>query len=154
MNRVLVVDDDLGIREMLRAILELEGFAVTLASGGAQALALLTEAREPWVVLMDVMMPGLTGLDVCARLREAGPVGARHHVALMTAGLLDDDECPLPARTILRKPFDLDTVVGLVTRLAHDLTGAPAGGSPGVSATLDIACGMRTIEAAHAAAAL
>jgi CheY-like chemotaxis protein len=156
MSRVLVVDDDLGIREMLRAILELEGFDVELASGGAQALAVLLSAREPWIVLMDVMMPGLSGVEVCGRLREAGPAGARHRVALMTAGLLADEECPPLACTILRKPFDLEAVVGLVARMARDLARARAGGSPVAPdvARLDMAHEMRTAEAAHVVAAL
>jgi two-component system response regulator MprA len=149
MSRVLVVDDDRGIREMLRAILELEGFEVELAGGGAQALALLTQAREPWVVLMDVMMPGLSGVEVCGRLREAGPLGARHRVALMTAGLLPDADCPLPARTILRKPFELDAVVELVSRLTRDLACERVGGAPGGAEVAPVA---RTLEAAHAAA--
>jgi CheY-like chemotaxis protein len=156
MSRVLVVDDDLGIREMLRAILELEGFGVELAGGGAQALAVLLQAREPWVVLMDVMMPGLSGVEVCARLHEAGPAGARHRVALMTAGLLADDECPPLACTILRKPFDLEAVVSLVARMARDLDRARAGRLPAASnmARPDMAHEMRTAEAAHVVAAL
>ncbi|HEX9056922.1 MAG TPA: response regulator [Ktedonobacterales bacterium] len=118
MWRVLVVDDDQGIRELLRVVLEMEGYQVMTANDGAQALDLLAATDEPWLVLMDVMMPRLGGLEVCRRLRERGATGGRHRVALMTAGFLGDSECPPPARTILRKPFDVDAVVRLIATLA------------------------------------
>jgi CheY-like chemotaxis protein len=126
MWRVLVVDDDRGIRELLRVVLELEGYQVLTAADGAQALELLARADEELIVLMDVMMPRLTGPEVCRRLCAAGDLAERHRVALMTAGLLDDEECPPPARAILRKPFDVDAVVRLIGRLAGD-----AGNHPG-----------------------
>jgi two-component system, OmpR family, response regulator MprA len=121
MSRVLVVDDDRGIREMVRAILELEGYEVDAAGSGAQALNVLLAAREPRVVLMDVMMPDLTGIEVCERLHAAGAPVARHQVALMTAGVLEDEDCPSPARTILRKPFELDALLRLVACMAQEV---------------------------------
>jgi CheY-like chemotaxis protein len=150
MTRVLVVDDDFGIREMLRAILELEGFAVEVVGGGAQALGVLLQARDPYVVLMDVMMPGLTGVEVCGRLQAAGRGLACHRVALMTAGLLEDTERPALACTILRKPFDLDTVVGLVARMTREVACERDGRMVTVA---DVAHEARTVEAAQVGAA-
>lgn len=142
MWRVLVVDDDQAIRELLRAVLELEGFAVATAANGAQALELLTSTSEAWVVLMDVMMPGVGGVDVCRHL-AAGNLAQRHQVALMTAGMLADAECPPPARLILRKPFDVDTVVRVIRTLAGDL-GAPPAGMRGAAAGGMCAMGLAT----------
>jgi CheY-like chemotaxis protein len=136
MWHVLVVDDDRGIRELLRAVLELEGFAVTTAVNGAQALELLARANEAWVVLMDVMMPGVGGVEAC-RWLAAGNLAQRHRVALMTAGLLDDVDCPPPARTILRKPFDVDAVVRLVRALARELD-APSAGAQAAGGLCDV----------------
>jgi two-component system response regulator MprA len=124
MWRVLVVDDDRAIRELLRVVLELEGYEVATADNGCAALAELEQASEPWVVLMDVMMPRTGGVEVCRRLSAAGMAGPRHQVALMTAGLLEREECPEPARALLRKPFDLDDVVRLVASLAREREGA------------------------------
>jgi CheY-like chemotaxis protein len=121
MWRVLVVDDERAIRELLRAVLELEGYQVLTAGDGAEAVELLESAEAPWIVLLDVMMPRLGGLEVCERLQLAGAERARHTVALMTAGLLSAEECPAPARALLRKPFNLDEVVRLVARLAGEL---------------------------------
>jgi DNA-binding response OmpR family regulator len=66
---VLIVDDEDGIVDLMRDFLEMDGFAVRAARDGAEALAIV--AREPVdCVLLDVMMPGVSGFDVCRRLRE------------------------------------------------------------------------------------
>ena len=134
MRRVLVVDDDQAIRELLRVVLELEGYQVVTASDGSQALELLTCSDEPWIVLMDVMMPRMSGLDVCRRLEASGASAERHSLALMTAGLLDERDYPPPARALLRKPFDLDAVVRLIGTLAR--------GGEGMEVTSLASCGL------------
>ena len=69
--RVLVVDDDRAVRESLRRSLEFNGYAVALAADGAEALASIT-GSAPDVVVMDVMMPRLDGLETTRALRKAG----------------------------------------------------------------------------------
>ena len=69
--RVLVVDDDRAVRESLRRSLEFNGYAVALASDGAEALAAIS-GSAPDVVVMDVMMPRLDGLEATRALRKAG----------------------------------------------------------------------------------
>ena len=79
--RVLVVDDDPGVRYTLREILEAEGLAVDEAADGAAALARLDQAFAP-LVLTDLRMPGLDGLELLRRLRERAPAP---RVVLITA---------------------------------------------------------------------
>ena len=67
--RILVADDDDGLRQLLRLILAREGFEVFEAANGEQALALAVDVN-PAVILLDVMMPGLDGYDVCRRLKS------------------------------------------------------------------------------------
>src|SRR5512134_328928 len=67
--RILVADDDDGLRQLLRLILAREGFEVFEAANGEQALALAVSV-DPAVILLDVMMPGLDGYDVCRRLKS------------------------------------------------------------------------------------
>src|SRR5512139_3851703 len=67
--RILVADDDDGLRQLLRLILSREGFEVFEAANGEQALALAV-AVDPTVILLDVMMPDLDGYDVCRRLKN------------------------------------------------------------------------------------
>lgn len=69
--RVLVVEDDKAVRESLRRSLEFNGYAVSLAGDGAEALAGIS-AADPDVVIMDVMMPRLDGLEATRALRGAG----------------------------------------------------------------------------------
>jgi two-component system response regulator MprA len=70
-QRVLVVDDDKAVRESLRRSLEFNGYVVTMAADGAEALAQIA-AASPDVVVMDVMMPRLDGLEATKALRSAG----------------------------------------------------------------------------------
>ena len=89
---MLVVDDDGGLRDALRRGLALEGFTVRVAADGPGALDAL-DARLPDVVVLDVVMPGMTGIDVVRRVRAAGrtlPIcmlSARDEVDDRVAGL-------------------------------------------------------------------
>src|SRR5213079_114767 len=69
--RILVVDDEPEIRRALRANLVGHGFEVTAVAGGGEALTEVTRAR-PDLVLLDLGLPDLPGLEVCARLRAEG----------------------------------------------------------------------------------
>ena len=81
--QILVVDDNEQNRALARATLEDENYRVVLAASGAEALKLL-EADPPDCVLLDVRMPGMTGFEVCAKLREL-PQGADVPVVFLTA---------------------------------------------------------------------
>ena len=71
-GRVLVVDDDLALSEMLGIVLRNEGLDVVHCPNGSSALALFRETR-PDIVLLDVMLPGIDGIEVCRRIRaESG----------------------------------------------------------------------------------
>jgi DNA-binding response OmpR family regulator len=70
---VLVVDDDETVSDVVRRYLERAGFTVTLAPDGPTALA-AAEATAPDLVVLDLMLPGMSGLDVCRRLRERSDV--------------------------------------------------------------------------------
>lgn len=70
-SRVLVVDDDPTVSDVVRRYLEREGYQVTLAADGQAALASFTRHR-PDLVVLDLMLPGIDGLEVCRRLRAGG----------------------------------------------------------------------------------
>jgi len=102
--KILVVDDERAVRESLRRALELEGYQVELAEDGEGALARVASPAAPDAVILDVLMPGIDGLEVCRRLRaedNAVPVlmlTARSEVDSRVAGLDAgaDDYLPKP----------------------------------------------------------
>jgi DNA-binding response OmpR family regulator len=69
MTTILVVDDEASWRALLRRVLEVDGYTVALATDGEEALAMVRAAR-PALVLLDDLLPGLSGVEVCARLRQ------------------------------------------------------------------------------------
>ena len=69
--RILVVDDERAVRDALRRALELQGYEVELAADGAEALAALEANGQPDAVVLDILMPGIDGLEVCRQIREA-----------------------------------------------------------------------------------
>lgn len=72
-SRILVVDDDLALAEMIGIVLQNEGFRVVFCGDGSQALAQFQE-HHPNLVLLDVMLPGMDGFDVCRAIRHVSDV--------------------------------------------------------------------------------
>ncbi|MFJ7212194.1 response regulator transcription factor [Amycolatopsis sp. NPDC098790] len=102
-GRVLVVDDDETVRDVVRRYLEVAGFTVDQAGDGADGLAKFA-AHEPDLVVLDVMMPGINGLEVCKRLRQVSQVP----IVMLTA--LGEEEnriagLQLGADDYVTKPF-------------------------------------------------
>ncbi|HET9110941.1 MAG TPA: response regulator [Ktedonobacterales bacterium] len=120
MARVLVVEDDLAIRHMLTTTLELEGYDVSALGDGEGVMPLLREATERVVVLLDLMMPRVTGWDVCARLSAEPELAQRHAVVLMSAALAPETQLPGVVRAGLAKPFSLTTALALVESLSAE----------------------------------
>jgi DNA-binding response OmpR family regulator len=102
-TRVLVVDDDLTVRDVVRRYLERAGHQVALADNGEDALAWIAR-HEPDLVVLDLMLPGIDGLEVCRRLRATSSVP----VVMLTA--LGEEEnriagLQLGADDYVTKPF-------------------------------------------------
>ena len=83
---ILVVDDEHDNRELLEIVLRWDGFDVLTASSGEEALAMVAE-YEPDLVLLDIMMPGMTGYQVVASIKHGG--AARHTPVIMVTALTD-----------------------------------------------------------------
>ena len=111
---VLVVDDDPTIVDVLRAALEDEGYAVLMAVNGA-ALPLAREA-QPQVILLDIMMPGMDGVEVSKRLRADPATAGIPIVAMSATSNLTALASQMPVDDRLPKPFDLDGVFAVVER--------------------------------------
>ncbi|QNS02595.1 response regulator transcription factor [Streptomyces xanthii] len=122
--RVLVVDDDPTVAEVVAGYLDRAGFLVERAADGPTALARAT-ARRPDLVVLDLMLPGMDGLEVCRRIRESGPVP----VVMLTARGDEDDRIlglEIGADDYVTKPFsprELVLRVESVLRRARPRTG-------------------------------
>ena len=115
-NRILIAEDDEGVRGAIRRALEQEGYQVTVAEDGARALE-ISENMTPDLYLLDVMMPEVDGLSVCRTLRRRGDatpilvVTARHLISDRVAGL------DAGADDYLVKPFALEELLARVRAL-------------------------------------
>jgi DNA-binding response OmpR family regulator len=89
MRKLLIADDESGIRSLVRMTLERDAYEIFEAADGEQALALARE-HHPEVVLLDVMMPKLSGFEVCRALKD-DPTTAEATVVMLTAKAQDSD---------------------------------------------------------------
>ena len=113
---VLVVDDDATIRRLLQITLETEGFTVTTAGDGMEGLRMAQEVPRPDLVLLDIMMPGMDGLQVCHTLKN-DPATRETPVVLLSAKAQSHDielGMRVGADDYITKPPDL---LDLVTRV-------------------------------------
>jgi CheY-like chemotaxis protein len=117
--RVLVVDDDAVIREVIGEFLRDQDYETVLAAHGREALALMRQWR-PDLVILDLMMPVMDGWEVRA-LQRADADLATIPVLIMTATReINERVAPLAPAAIVPKPFDLPNLLATVQRLLPD----------------------------------
>lgn len=126
MARVLVVDDDQDIRDAVRFILEDAGHEVEEASDGKSALRMLRDYPAPLVVLLDLLIPQLSGIELLEEVIADPQLKARHAYLLMTADnmtLRQKAEQLLPevSAQFIGKPFDLDKLLAMIDNASHTL---------------------------------
>ena len=112
---ILIAEDDPGISRMMRLVLEEEGFAVTIARDGAEALALVS-SLNPDVLLLDLRLPVLNGEEVASSIRGM-PEAARPKVLLTSASSrLKEISEQIGADGFVQKPFELDDLIAATQR--------------------------------------
>ncbi len=122
---VLVVDDDMPLVRVLALHLETEGYTVRVASGGREALALV-RLRRPAVVILDAMMPLMSGVEVCRQMREMKD-GMEMKIVMLTANShVEDAARAAGADAFMTKPFSLKGLSAEVLRLSPESSGASA----------------------------
>ncbi|MEU4574302.1 response regulator transcription factor [Nonomuraea sp. NPDC023979] len=135
-ERLLVVDDEATVRELLAATLRFAGFRVTSVATGTEAVA-AAGAEPPDLVLLDVMLPDMDGFEVVRRLRERRPVPvlfltARDRQADKVTGL------SLGADDYVTKPFDLEELIARIRAILRRTSGHHAGVLKVGALTLDV----------------
>jgi CheY-like chemotaxis protein len=126
-THVLIVDDDEAIRETLRLILEDADYAVLDEGDGPAALRRLRQSRRPMVVLLDLMMPGMSGAGVLEEVVKDSSLVKRYSFILVTAGnnaqimaishLLSSLVVP-----VIRKPWDIEHLLQTVAAAAERIS--------------------------------
>jgi CheY-like chemotaxis protein len=115
-TRILVVEDDVTLRETLAEVLVDEGHEVRAAAQGHEALEHL-DGWEPHVILLDVMMPRMDAFGFRERQRELGIASRAQTIVISAAHDLQSAAERLDADGWIAKPFGLDEVVGEIDRL-------------------------------------
>jgi CheY-like chemotaxis protein len=118
---ILIVDDDISIRNMLRLFLSHNGYAVAEASNGAEALDMLRQtSRLPHLILLDLMMPVMNGVEFRDAQRQDGSL-AHIPVALISAAENLQEKAPqLDADAYIPKPIDFPELLATVGRYCGD----------------------------------
>ncbi len=120
-HRILIVDDEQGVRAALGQLLEYEGYEVRAESSGVQGLALYEKWR-PQLVFLDVKMAGMDGLEVLRRIKQLDPAASvvmiSGHATIQTAV----EATQLGAYDILEKPLDTDRILVLLRNALQHLT--------------------------------
>lgn len=125
---VMVVDDDVRMQRLMQRMLELEGYRVTVASSGEEALEKL-DAEKPDAILLDIMMPGIDGYETCRRIREKSSVA----IIMVTAKGQDDEKLAgfdAGADDYVTKPFSARELTARVKAVLRRLSMVEEGPAP------------------------
>jgi CheY-like chemotaxis protein len=113
---VMVVEDDFSIRETLRELLEDEGYRVSWAANGSEALTRLKAGVAPKVILLDLMMPVMDGWEFRSELRRDPTLADIPVVVISADHALEDKVAALQVDAVLAKPFPLRALLDTVRR--------------------------------------
>jgi CheY-like chemotaxis protein len=123
-SRILVVEDQHDVAELIQVVLRGEGHTVAVARDGAQGL-MLSRDWKPDLILMDIMLPGVDGGTLIARLRQEPETADVPIIAMSASRTLRDRTEELEADALLSKPFDVDALLVQVQFLLARGRGEP-----------------------------
>ncbi len=118
MPKILIVDDDVTITELMKALMAMEGHQPTVVNDSTKALE-VAKSIQPDLITLDVMMPGLSGFDLCKLFREDPTLA---NIPIMIISARDDLESKetatrAGAKAYLTKPFGINALLGKIKEL-------------------------------------
>jgi len=122
MTRILLVDDELEIVFLTKKMLEKEGYDVRAAKNGKQCMAMLEESR-PDLILLDIMMPGENGWDVCRKIKENNKTKAIPVVMFTVRASEDEAEISFEyahADAQINKPFEMEELLRVIREILKE----------------------------------
>jgi CheY-like chemotaxis protein len=111
----LVVDDDADNRDLMSEVLEREGYFAAVAANGAEAIALLEGGLDPDLILTDLVMPTMSGWDLCETLKRTP--AWRSIPIIVLCGMAAEQRGKLQVEDALEKPIDLPKLIGRIAEL-------------------------------------
>lgn len=109
-SRILVVEDQDDVAQLIDVVLKGEGYTVAIARDGAQGL-MMSRDWNPDLILMDIMLPGVDGGTLISRLRTEPETSELPIIAMSASRTLKDRTTELEADALLSKPFDVDALL-------------------------------------------
>jgi len=116
---ILLVEDDCDVREALAELLESEGFEIHIAVDGWEALEYLRAGRRPGLILLDLMMPRMDGVEFRAAQRRDPAIAGVPVVLLSADAHMREKAAALDAAGALGKPVDIDELLGIIGRFSE-----------------------------------
>ena len=121
MSKIMIVDDDMTVTQLLTALLSMEGQESMTVNDSTQAIE-IAESFKPDLIVLDLMMPGLNGFDLCRRLHQDSRF---EHIPILVVSALDDPEsrrraADAGAKDYLTKPFSMDSFIQRIKELIGD----------------------------------
>src|SRR5262245_25799643 len=121
---ILVIDDDADIREMMKIVLEADGYQVNVAADGVEALEQLQGGSRPSLIILDLMMPGLDGEQFVKQIRSG--IFADVPIVVLSGHCAAERKAEELNAVCLMKPVEVDELLKTVERFAFPRRRAPA----------------------------
>jgi DNA-binding response OmpR family regulator len=115
-KKILIVDDEHAVRDMLKDFLTSPEYEVLTAASGEEALT-LAEREDPQVILLDALMPGIDGIETCRRLKAEEKTTWIPIIMMTAFGILPGEAAVVGAEDLVFKPFDLADVLMRVSAI-------------------------------------
>jgi len=118
---ILIVDDDVDIRETISLILEDEGYAVASAANGEEALRYLRSHPSPSLILLDLMMPGMDGVEFRAEQQRDAQLSGIPVIVVTASGNARERARAMQVDGMIQKPIALDALLETIERCTADV---------------------------------